>query len=134
MVLIVCIDDKGGMMFNNRRQSKDRLLRERILSLTENSKLWMNEYSAKQFEEYSPQIVIDGDFLDKAGEKDYCFVENIRLASCTEKAHSVILYKWNRVYPSDAFFDMPLDGYKLAQSTFFPGSSHEKITEEVYVK
>ena len=33
MVLCVCLDDRGGMRFNRRRQSRDRAVCERILSL-----------------------------------------------------------------------------------------------------
>ena len=35
MILIVCVDDHNGMMFNHRRQSQDRILRGDILELTE---------------------------------------------------------------------------------------------------
>lgn len=45
---------------------------------------------------------------------------------------SVILYKWNRVYPADQYFAMDLSGWKLVETVEFPGSSHEKITEERY--
>lgn len=51
MVLIVCVDDHNGMMFNHRRQSQDRVLRADILELTDGKKLWMNAYSEKQFAE-----------------------------------------------------------------------------------
>lgn len=40
MKLIVCMDDKNGMAFNHRRQSRDRVLAERIMELTENAKLY----------------------------------------------------------------------------------------------
>ena len=45
MILIVCVDDHNGMMFNHRRQSQDRILRADILELTGGKKLWMNAYS-----------------------------------------------------------------------------------------
>jgi dihydrofolate reductase len=47
----------------------------------------------------------------------------------------VYLYKWNRKYPSDVKFpkDM-LNDFKLEGSTDFEGNSHEKITEERYVR
>ena len=35
MILIACVDDKFGMLFNRRRQSQDRMLRERVLRLTD---------------------------------------------------------------------------------------------------
>ena len=33
MNIIVCLDDKNGMMFNKRRQSQDKLLRSDIKEL-----------------------------------------------------------------------------------------------------
>ena len=42
MILIVCVDDHNGMMFNHRRQSQDRILRGDILELTEGKILWMD--------------------------------------------------------------------------------------------
>ena len=48
------------------------------------------------------------------------------------KSESVVLYKWNRVYPADQYFAMDLSGWKLVETVEFPGSSHEKITEERY--
>ena len=38
MILIVCVDDHNGMMFNHRRQSQDRVLRADILELTDGKK------------------------------------------------------------------------------------------------
>ncbi len=34
MILIVCVDDNKGMMFNHRRQSQDRVLRRHILDMS----------------------------------------------------------------------------------------------------
>ena len=53
MIIIASVDDNMGMMFNHRRQSQDRVLREHILEATKDGKLWMNHYSAKQFSFYS---------------------------------------------------------------------------------
>ena len=49
MIVIVALDDRGGMMFNHRRQSQDKVLRERVLKVTAGKKLWMNHYTEKQF-------------------------------------------------------------------------------------
>ena len=48
----------------------------------------------------------------------------------------IILYRWNRKYPADFRFDINLEDseWKLAETREFTGSSHEKITEEVYVR
>ena len=48
------------------------------------------------------------------------------------EAEEVVLYHWNRTYPSDRRFPLPLAGWTLARREEFSGSSHEKITKEVY--
>ncbi len=47
MIIMICLDDRGGMLFNKRRQSQDVLLRQQILTETAGGRLWMNSYSAK---------------------------------------------------------------------------------------
>ena len=49
MNIIVCLDDKNGMLFNKRRQSSDIKIIDRIMEITQDSALLMNSYSAKQF-------------------------------------------------------------------------------------
>lgn len=133
MILIVCLDDNGGMMFNKRRQSRDAVVCDRILELTDGKKLLMNEYSLKLFEGKSG-IVVDEAFLEKAENGEYCFVENKSLADFELKAEKIVVYKWNRVYPSDMKFDIDLSGWKKESIKEFSGKSHEKITEEVYTR
>ncbi len=135
MNVIVCIDDEYGMLFNLRRQSRDRLLRERILMLTKGKKLWMNLYSAKQFEEECAEnMFVDEDFLHNAGNGDYCFVENEDITKHIQKIEKIILYRWNRRYPSDFKFALDLSDWTMESTFEFAGSSHEKITEEIYRK
>lgn len=137
MIVILAIDDIGGMMFHGRRQSSDRVLREKILHITKEKKLWMNLYSAKQFVETEgkEQLMIDEDFLLKAEDGDYCFVENVPLLSL-EKIEQIILFKWNRRYPNDFCFDMKTleQEWKMSKQEEFAGFSHEKITMEVYCR
>ncbi len=134
MIVIVALDDRGGMMFNHRRQSQDEILRERILKVTAGKKLWMNHYSEKQFPNAAeiPQINVSDDFLSEAGPGEYCFVENESLAPFAKWVEGLIVYRWNRAYPGDQKFDIPLDQWRMVSSVDFQGKSHEKITEEVY--
>lgn len=133
MKIILCLDDKNGMLFNRRRQSKDSALRAHVLEMTAGSSLWMNAYSAAQFEG-AASITVDEDFLEKAGEQDYCFLENTDISAYAHKVTGVIIYRWNREYPRDMTFPAELfaDRWKLAEREDFPGNSHERITEEVY--
>lgn len=135
MVLIVCLDDDNGMMFNHRRQSQDRELRKHLMTLTSGKKLWMNHYSAKQFEEDYEQINVDDSFMLEAADGDYCFAEDIDAKQYEKWIEEIIVYRWNRKYPSDLQFSIPLnEQWKLKQTEEFVGSSHDKITVEVYGK
>ena len=76
MILIVCVDDNKGMMFNHRRQSQDRVLRRHILDRVGDAKLWMNGYSAKMFEKDESEQVRKCLIVDERLQK-----ENIVLQS-----------------------------------------------------
>lgn len=133
MNVIVCLDDKNGMMFNGRRQSRDRVLYQRVADMTRGTRLWMSPYSAPLFPpEKVPQAAVSADFLAQAGVGEFCFVEDAPLTPCAEKLERVILFRWNRVYPADVRFDLPLEGWRRTETAEFAGSSHEKITMEVY--
>ena len=82
MILIAVVDDRNGMMFNKRRQSKDSVLQERILMMAENGRLWMNTYTYRQFSECGyKEICVDEDFLLNAAAGEYCFVENLPVSA-----------------------------------------------------
>ena len=134
MKVAVCLDDKNGMMFAKRRQSKDRVLRQEFLNYIGEAKLWMNAYSARQFAEAKDRITVDEDFLQKAAEADWCFVENADLRDAVEHITELAIYRWNRVYPSDQTFPEELFApcWNLISRRDFAGNSHETITEEIY--
>ena len=134
MTLILCLDDKNGMAFNGRRQSRDAQLRARILMQVGQRKLWMSQYSAKQFELLPEQVIVDDDFMNKAEAGDICFAELNDPSDNLSRCSKIIIYQWNRVYPADLFFPLAkyADRMKLLRKEDFVGSSHERITEEIY--
>ena len=135
MILFVCVDDRLGMAFNRRRQSMDRLLRERLLSVCRGKRLFMSPYSAKQFADAdAASICALPDYLEKAGPGDCCFVETDDVRPLEDSAEAIYLYRWNRRYPADLYFSILLEahGWTLETSADFPGASHETITEERY--
>lgn len=135
MILIVCVDERNGMMFNNRRQSKDKILSEHILKLVDNNKLWINNYSKGVFEnQENSNILVDDNFIEKIEKEDYCFVENIDLSKLLNKVDKIILYNWNRHYPADQYFNIRLDDWLLESESEFSGSSHERITQKIYIR
>lgn len=134
MILTACIDDRGGMLFHRRRQSQDRLLRQDLLMEASGRPLWLNAYSLRQFSPPPENLRCAEDFPDRAGSGELCFFEDVDPAPWLDKAESILLYHWNRRYPADLYFPLPLEGWRLARREEFAGSSHEKIIKEVYTR
>ena len=132
MKLILFLDDRGGMLFNRRRQSQDRKAREFILSLTKDHALYMNAYSLKQFETKEGILLSETPQRD-AGKDDYVLIED--LTPTLTDVNEAVLILWNRHYPSDRRFDrasLEKEGFSLVDSLDFAGHSHEKITVLTY--
>ena len=135
MIVIVCVDNNLGMMFNNRRQSRDIEVVKKIIEFTKGSSLWMNKYSYELFEELDcNRINIDSGFLSETANGEYCFVENTDLESYEKWVEKIIIFRWNTVYPSDRELDIDLKSWQLIENSDFVGKSHKKITMEVYIK
>ena len=131
MNIIICLDNNNGISFNNRRQSRDKNVINRIFQVTSKEKLRMNDYSYKIF--LNNDVFVDQDFLKLAGYDDYCFCEDDSFISYNDDINKIIVYRWNRVYPSDKKIDASLFiDRKLTSTVDFIGNSHDKITEEIY--
>ena len=134
MKIIVCIEDNGGMMFNGRRLSRDRLLIRDIERSVGQGMLRMSEYSAPLFADTSCLTTVSASFLEEAEPVDYCFVENRSLASYLPQIDEIWIYHWNRRYPADHFLDINPQacGFQLSSVTEFVGHSHQTITKEIF--
>ena len=133
MQVIVCVDDNGGMMFNKRRQSRDRVLCECVMRLSEGHRVYMSAYSAKLFSE-DDRIIVSENYLEEASGEDFCFVEKDPVTAFENERKKLIIFKWNRVYPADQYLDIDPEKMTKVQEEEFVGFSHEKITMEVYEK
>lgn len=129
MTLMLCVDDRGGLMFNRRRQSQDRLVRRDMLRLCGGKPLAVSPYTARQF---APE---DGVKVTQEPEaEEVFFLEDLPVEPFLERAQTLILYHWNRVYPGDVHIALPPRGWRLREREDFPGYSHETITREVYTR
>ena len=133
MKLIVCLDERKGMMFNNRRQSRDRVLIDDMIKMVGDDKLYIAPYSESLFENKEIKLKVKKNPL-KAADENWCFIENLPVAEYKDEIETVVIYHWNRHYPGDFFFDLELDSYTLESSEELVGSSHEKITKEIWNK
>ena len=129
MTLYICLDDRNGLKFNKRRQSRDAALLEDIRSqLT--GKLCIDPYSEKLIQEAEIPYVLPPETADAF------FAEDIPSEAILAQTEKIVIYRWNRHYPADVRWepDLAAMGFALQETTEFPGTSHEKITREVYEK
>lgn len=131
----VCIDERGGMLFGGKRQSRDRLLIEELINST-NGKIITNDFSSSLFHDYEDKVEIERKPYKKCKKGDVCFIENIPLSDFCEDIEELIIYNWNRRYPCDVKLEINPEqlGLSLVLSKEFTGSSHDKITKEIYRK
>lgn len=135
MFAALCLDDRNGLSFNHRRLSRDRAQQEDLLSLCGGRPLWLAPCSAPLFEWAADRVLVDGSPLDRAGKGEICFLED-RLPPIDGSGipEGLILYRWNRTYPSDVRFPADLPAFVLTEQREFPGTSHERITRELYLR
>ena len=136
MRAIVCVEDRGGMTFNGRRVSRDRVVIEDIIVDMKGKTLLAENYSRILFSDPSCNVSFSDSPLDEAEEDDTCFVEVEPLLPYAEKISALTVYRWNRRYPWDKALDVTPEmlGLRLVSSSDIEGCSHEKITKEIYEK
>ena len=127
MTIYICLDNRNGLKFNNRRQSRDSTVLEDIRSQLTGS-LLIDSFSEKLIREAGIPYVLPPETAE-----DF-FAEDIPSDAILDKTSKLVIYRWNRHYPSDVRWEPDLAGmgFSLREITEFPGTSHEKITREVY--
>lgn len=138
--IIVCLDERGGMAFNKRRQSRDALVSADILA-TAGGRLTVYPYSERLMSEAVAAGAEHGfrvseRALEEADAEDFVFVEDRAIGKYAKAIDGLIIYHWNRHYPADLRLDVTAEGLgmKLCSSCEFVGHAHEKITKEIYGK
>lgn len=132
MKLIVCVDDKSGVLFNNRRVSFDKEVIKHILEMTAGSSLMCSRYSADLFPKGSVHIAED--LPERPSDLTCYFLEGQDPIPIADSVRELVLYRWNRVYPSDYQFPIEFFAKRMQRVSKgeFRGNSHDKITWEVY--
>ena len=135
MTVIVCLSEGGGMTFNKRRQSRDEKVIENVEQQVSDGALFISEFSLSLFSESDVSVIAVSDPLSAAGAGDFVFLEDRGVCEYSSKIRRLIIYRWNRRYPTDMKLDIePEDiGLTLSELIEFAGKSHEKITREIWV-
>jgi hypothetical protein len=110
-------------MFNNRRQSKDEVVKKYIKEIIGEKTLYLSAYSKKYY-----------DFGKEVNEfnnsMSFVLVEDPK--NMPLSIDKFIIFYWNRHYPADRFFNYDLNKYVVTNETEIVGKSHEKITVRTY--
>ena len=135
ITVAVTVDDKMGIAFNKRRQSRDAKVIEDLLSSID-GKIYVSEYSLPLFDGYLDRVVVVNDALLDTPDGAACFIEARGVSEHNGDIDKLIVYRWNRHYPSDKKLDIDLENgnFKMVSETEFAGKSHDKITKNTYCK
>lgn len=128
MKIILCLDDNNGMLFNNRRQSRDSVVVEDVLNNLNGEKLNVFTFSSALFSSYEDKT----NQVEAITESGTYFVENVDVTPFIREIDELIVYRWNRVYPADFSCEIDFSAFTIKCQTEFVGSSHDKITKVVY--
>ena len=127
---IIALDDRNGYSLFGKRLSKDRKMLEDMTGLLEVGQcLYVSQYSLGIFSEELRKC-LRCPVPDNFAEDGMIFFEAADFSSFS--LDRLIVYRWNRHYPSDVKYNPYLHGWKKISSYDFRGYSHEKITREVY--
>ena len=133
MNIIICLDDNNGMLFNNRRQSRDKALLSDIFCDLKDEMLFITKFSEKLMSEYSDRIIIC-ESVSKLENGEWFFCENVDLTAFADKIEKLVVYKWNRVYPTDFNCSLDFSLFNLESESDFEGNSHSVITKQIFSK
>lgn len=128
MTIILCIDDRNGISFNKRRQSRDKTLVENVMK---HENVHIMEHSLGLFSGYDIKTIDDVNSLPNDA---VYFHEITDPKDIIKNFDTIIIYRWNRHYPSDVKFEFKMNDYQKIYEEEFVGFSHDKITKEVYNK
>ena len=133
MNVIICLDDNNGMLFNNRRQSRDIALLCDVFDDLQGEKLYITPFSEKLMAEYSQGVIVCEDASSLA-DGQWFFCESLDLTAFSEKIERLIVYRWNRAYPSDMKCELDFSLFSLVGESEPVGNSHPVITKQTFVR
>ena len=135
ITVAVCVDDDMQTLFFGKRQSRDRVLIEDLVSSSK-EKVFINSFSEPIFSDKESYILSENPMED-CPQGGVVFAENFQLLPYISFIEKLILYRWNRKYPGDKKLDIDISQnglFRLEEVFEFVGSSHERITKEIYTK
>ena len=136
MKVIICIDERGGVRFHDRRVSQDVAQRRDVIARYGKDGLLMRKETAALYAGETDALHVVDDWEQGLGQDGWWVCEDTAFLRWEEQLEEVILYRWNRRYPSDEVLrlclSLPL--WRCVAVYDLPGKSHARIDVEHYVK
>ena len=126
MIAITCVTKDNGISFNNRRPSWDRKVMADILRSFTGASIGI-PYQAKHLFTSCGTFKYSPKYKEKY---DICYTDQDTLKD--DKPAGLVLYRWNRDYPTDKKLELDLNNYRLIAIEDIQGYSHDIICKEVY--
>lgn len=138
MILIFTLDDNNGTRMVGKRQSKDRTVADKIIEFANGKPIYMSVKSVSFFKDLTfldkeTKFIMVDDF-NNLPDDAICFAEEVVSDEILNKSEKLVVYRWNRIYPSLSQDRLNLNGYTKTIIEEFTGYSHDKITVEIYTR
>lgn len=138
MNVFVCIDKNLGLSFNNRRLSSDKNIVIDMFKVSKNEPISITNYSQNLFKETGGNYQTYNNLEEIIAKNckwmflEHDLIENFE--DFEDSINTLVIYNFNRFYPSDLKLKIDLSKFNLISSNDFEGNSHELITKTIYVK
>lgn len=132
MNAIAVIDSCNGLAFNDRPQSRDRVLMERIARLTDDAPIQAEGHFARMLESYGFQCLPYAQCLQPG---EWVWLDHDPSAQEIEQIDKLIVARFRNIYPADMWFTLEPQKpeWKKMSRQIFAGSSHDKIILEEFI-
>ena len=134
MILITCVDQKNGVAFHGRRQTSDAAVFRDIFKAADNDMYGVEvlEYTQPLWDAFVRAEALPSWHPAFEAESGAIFTELNDCEGYELYYPTVILYRWDKVYPADVILKLDLTKYHLVEIYEFQGTSHEKVRRETY--
>lgn len=129
------MDDCNGLMYNNRRLSRDSEIIRYIERCSQGKIVNMLRYSMPLF--FKTNCIQR--YFDKADEyeadilsDDVFFIEGRISQKNIDDANLITIFKWDKIYPADTCFDCDLSEFEKYSEDSIAGTSHGNIIIKKY--
>lgn len=130
----IIISEYSGILFENAKGNvvvfdSEKEDSDTVLSESDKANMLVSDFEKEEMNDIAFNV-------DKTDEQDFYFIEKVEHLNKINwnKIDELILYRWDKKYPTDYSFIVDKDEFRLKNTLEFQGYSHEKINREVYVK